>query len=105
MADDESKNFSLSEAERLRAKIEPILIEAMEARRKMAELDQQLGALAERIQRSGGMQVPYEKTAQGAPVTQPAGSVDSRRARKHPLHRVHREGSRRRTARFSVAPQ
>jgi hypothetical protein len=63
MADDESKNFSLSEAERLRAKIEPILIEAMEARRKMAELDQQLGALAERISRSGGMQVPYEKTA------------------------------------------
>jgi hypothetical protein len=63
MADDESKNFSLSEAERLRAKIEPILIEAMEARRNMAELDQQLGALAERISRSGGMQVPYEKTA------------------------------------------
>jgi hypothetical protein len=63
MADDESKNFSLLEAERLRAKIEPILIEAMEARRKMAELDQQLGALAERISRSGGMQVPYEKTA------------------------------------------
>jgi hypothetical protein len=63
MADDESKTFSLSEAERLRAKIEPILIEAMEARRKMAELDQQLGALAERISRSGGMQVPYEKTA------------------------------------------
>jgi hypothetical protein len=63
MADDEPKNFSLSEAERLRAKIEPILIEAMEARRKMAELDQQLGALAERISRSGGMQVPYEKTA------------------------------------------
>src|ERR1700675_183785 len=63
MADDESKNFSLLEAERLRAKIEPILIEAMEARRKMAELDQQLGALAERISRSGGMQLPYEKTA------------------------------------------
>jgi len=63
MADDESKTFSLSEAERLRAKIEPILIEAMEARRNMAELDQQLGALAERISRSGGMQVSYEKTA------------------------------------------
>jgi hypothetical protein len=63
MADEESKNFSLSEAERLRAKIEPILIEAMEARRNMGELDQQLGALAERISRAGGMQVPYESVA------------------------------------------
>jgi len=63
MADEESKTFSLSEAERLRAKLEPVLIEAMEARRKIGELDQQLGGLAERIQRSGGMLVSYEKTA------------------------------------------
>jgi hypothetical protein len=63
MADDEGKLFSLTEAERVRAQIEPILIGAMESRRKMAELDEQLGALAERIQRSGGLLVSYEKTA------------------------------------------
>jgi hypothetical protein len=63
MADEENKLFSLTEAERLRAKLEPTLIEAMESRRKMGELDQQLAAIAERIQRSGGMQIPYEKVA------------------------------------------
>ena len=63
MPEDDSKLFSLSEAERLRVQLEPILVEAMESRRKLAELDEQLGAVAERIQRSGGMQVPYEKIA------------------------------------------
>jgi hypothetical protein len=63
MADEENKLFSLTEAERLRAKLEPTLIEAMESRRKMGELDQQLAAIAERIQRSGGMQISYEKVA------------------------------------------
>lgn len=59
----ESKLFSLTEAERLRAQLEPVLIEAMEARRKMIEPEKKLAALAERIQVSGGMQVPYEKAA------------------------------------------
>jgi len=63
MADEESKYFSLTEAERLRSQIEPMLIEAMETRRKLGEFDDQLGALAERIQRSGGLLVNYEKTA------------------------------------------
>ncbi len=63
MSDEESKLFTLTEAERLRVQLEPILIEAMDARRKMAELDTELNALAERIQRSGGLQVPYEKAA------------------------------------------
>lgn len=63
MATEESKQFSLTEAERLRMRLEPILIEAMEARRRMAEFDEQLGAIAERIQRSGGMVVPYERAA------------------------------------------
>lgn len=63
MPDDESKLFSLGEAERLRAQVEPILIEAMGSRRKMAELDVQLRALSERIQRSGGLMVSYEKAA------------------------------------------
>ena len=64
MADEESsKLFSLTEAERLRVQLEPVLIEAMEARRKMAEQDEKLLALAQRIQVAGGMQVPYEKAA------------------------------------------
>ncbi|HXZ13566.1 MAG TPA: DUF2203 domain-containing protein [Candidatus Sulfotelmatobacter sp.] len=63
MAEEESKYFSLAEAERLRAQVEPILIEAMETRRKLAEFEQQLAAIAERIQRSGGLMVSYEKAA------------------------------------------
>jgi hypothetical protein len=65
MADEpnESKLFSLSEAERLRAQIEPVLIETIESRRKLADLDQELGALRERIMRSGGLLVSYDKTA------------------------------------------
>jgi len=63
MSEEESKLFSLKEAEHLRIQLEPILIEAMESRRKMAALDEQLGALGERIQRSGGMQVSYAEAA------------------------------------------
>ncbi len=64
MPDEEpSKLFSLTEAERLRVELEPVLIEAMEARRKMVDEEKKLGTLAERIQTSGGMQVPYEKAA------------------------------------------
>src|SRR5208282_2539549 len=63
MADEESKLFSLREAEKLRTPIEPILIETIESRRKLAELDAQLEAIQERIQRSGGLQVSYEETA------------------------------------------
>lgn len=63
MADDGSKLFSLTEAERLRVQLEPTLIEAMESRRKLVEFDEQLGSLAERIQRSGGMLVAYEDAA------------------------------------------
>jgi hypothetical protein len=63
MAEEEGKLFSLTEAERLRTQLEPVLIEAMETNRKLAGYDEQLGLLAERIQRSGGMQVPYERVA------------------------------------------
>jgi len=64
MADEESKLFSLSEAERLRVQIEPLLIEAMELRTKLAEVEEHLVVLADRIQRSGGLLVPIEKAAQ-----------------------------------------
>ena len=63
MADEESKLFSLTEAERLRTQVEPMLIEAMNSRQKMGELDEQFAVLAERIQRSGGLAVSYENTA------------------------------------------
>jgi hypothetical protein len=63
MADEDSKYFSLTEAERLRVQLEPVLIEAMESRRKLSEAEEQLNALAERIQRSGGLLISYEKTA------------------------------------------
>ena len=61
MADEDSKIFSLTEAERLRAQLEPMLIDAMESRRKMVEYEDTLSALSERIQRSGGLQVPLAK--------------------------------------------
>jgi hypothetical protein len=63
VADEESKYFSLTEAERLRAKLEPILIEAMESRRKMSDVDDKISALAEKISRSGGLSVSYERAA------------------------------------------
>jgi hypothetical protein len=63
MSEDDGKLFSLTEAERLRIQLEPTLIEAMESNRKLAGFDEELGTLAERIQRSGGMQVPYERVA------------------------------------------
>jgi hypothetical protein len=63
MSDEESKLFSLTEAERLRMQLEPTLIQAMETRRKLGELDEQLNLLSERIQRSGGLLVSYEKAA------------------------------------------
>jgi hypothetical protein len=63
MAEDDGKIFSLTEAERLRVQLEPVLIEAMETHRKLSGYDEQLGVLAERIQRSGGLQVPYERVA------------------------------------------
>lgn len=60
MSEDEQKYFSLTEAERLRVQLEPVLIEAMEARRKMADVEVELRANAERIQRSGGLMVSYD---------------------------------------------
>jgi hypothetical protein len=63
MADDEQKYFSLTEAERLRVQLEPLLIEAMESRRKINDVDEELNELADRIRRSGGLAVSYEKAS------------------------------------------
>jgi hypothetical protein len=65
MADEEQepKLFTLTEAERTRREIEPVLIEAIELRRKLAPLDEELNAIAARIQWAGGMVVAYEQAA------------------------------------------
>src|SRR6185295_5286691 len=61
--DQEPKLFTLTEAERTRREVEPLLIEAIELRRKIAPLDEQLTALAAKIQWAGGMTVDYEPVA------------------------------------------
>jgi hypothetical protein len=60
----EPRLFTLTEAERTRREIEPVLIEAIELRKKLAPLVEELGAISARIQWVGGSLVPYEKTAQ-----------------------------------------
>jgi hypothetical protein len=56
----EPRIFTLTEAERTRREIEPLLIEAMDARRKLAEAESQLSQLSSRIMLMGGMLVNYE---------------------------------------------
>ncbi len=63
MGDQEPKLFSPREAERVRATLEPVLIEAIESRRKLGEVELQLAALSERIQQAGGLLVSYEDAA------------------------------------------
>ena len=66
MNDDEGeeKLFTVTEAERTRTELEPILVEAVECRRRVVELDQSLGQIASRIQSLGGVLVPYARAAQ-----------------------------------------
>lgn len=56
----EPKLFSLSEAERARRQVEPLLIDAMEGRRKMADLEESMSAISNRIQIMGGVTIDYE---------------------------------------------
>jgi len=51
---EEFRHFTLTEAERTRVEVEPILIEAMEGRRALAEVEENLGAIARRIGMLGG---------------------------------------------------
>jgi hypothetical protein len=55
--------FTLTEAERARREVEPFLVEAMECRKKLSGLDNDLSAVAARIMMMGGVVVPYEKLA------------------------------------------
>lgn len=61
--ENEPKLFSLMEAERARREVEPLLIEAMEGRRKMVDLDEKLSAVANRILMMGGITIDYESVA------------------------------------------
>jgi hypothetical protein len=58
--DHESKLFSHSEAESARRRVEPLLIDAMEGRRQMNDLEETLSAIANRIQIMGGVTVDYD---------------------------------------------
>ena len=55
--------FTLTEAERARKEIEPVLVEAMGCRKKLAGLENDLSAVSARIAMMGGVIVPYEKLA------------------------------------------
>jgi len=59
----EQKLFTLSEAERIRRELEPVLIEAMNGRRRLGELEENLSRLANRIMVMGGVIVSYDKAA------------------------------------------
>src|SRR5262249_33663758 len=57
----EPRLFTLTEAERARKELEPLLLEAMECRKKLAGLETDLTAVSARITMMGGVIVPYEK--------------------------------------------
>ena len=59
----EQKLFSLLEAERARRQVEPLLIDAMEGRRQMADLEESLSAIANRVQVMGGITIDYDAAA------------------------------------------
>ena len=59
----EPRLFTLTEAERARREIEPVLLEAMECRKKLSGLERDLSGVAARIMMMGGVVVPYEKLA------------------------------------------
>jgi hypothetical protein len=51
---EEFHHFTLTEAERTRAEVEPLLIQAMEGRRALAEVEDSLAGVARRIGMLGG---------------------------------------------------
>lgn len=55
------KLFTLKEAERTRREVEPILLEAMENRRKQLELAESLSEIVSRVVLMGGVQIPIER--------------------------------------------
>jgi hypothetical protein len=64
MEEDEQRTFNLTEAERTRAELEPVLLEAMEARRRAKAIHETMTELATQIQLSGGMRFDYQEAGQ-----------------------------------------
>jgi hypothetical protein len=56
--------FSLTEAESTRRELEPFLIEAITARKRLNVLEQELAAVSTRIMMMGGVLVAYGKLAE-----------------------------------------
>ncbi len=56
--------FTLTEAERARRELEPLLVEAMDCRKKLVGLDNDLAAVSARIMMMGGVIVPYDKLSE-----------------------------------------
>jgi hypothetical protein len=61
--DQEHRLFNLTEAERARREVEPLLVQAMEVRRNMAELNEKLTEVSTRIMMMGGVTVDYDAVA------------------------------------------
>lgn len=55
--------FTLREAELMRKELEPVLVEAMDCRKRLNTLEGDLSAATSRIMVMGGILVPYEKMA------------------------------------------
>jgi hypothetical protein len=56
--------FTLPEAETARREVEPYLVEAIGARKRLSVLEQNLSEVSTRIMMMGGMIVPYAKLAE-----------------------------------------
>lgn len=56
--------FTLKEAESARRELEPFLIEAIDVRKRLNVLEQDLGAVSTRIMMMGGVLVPYKQLAE-----------------------------------------
>ncbi len=61
--ENEPRLFSLTEAEQARRQVEPLLIDAMQGRREMGDLEESLSAIANRIQIMGGVTINYDSAA------------------------------------------
>jgi hypothetical protein len=59
----EPRLFTLTEAEKTRRELEPFLLQAMESRKKLVSIENDLDMVSTRIMMMGGMIVPYEKLA------------------------------------------
>ena len=61
---EEFRHFTLTEAERTRSEVEPMLIDAMEGRRAMAEVEENLAGVARRIGMMGGSLVTQSEVSE-----------------------------------------